>query len=144
MGVYANSVRNGFAFDDVAIVQQNRQVLDLKWTKIWTSNYWPTINGFVPDSLYRPLTIWSYLANQAMLPGQAWAFHLTNILLHALASVMVGVFWHGGFLGSRRGGDMGVFVCMHPIHTEAVSNLGGAAEMLAAIWSLACDVGLFA
>ena len=45
----------------------------------------------VPDVLYRPLTIWSYLANEALTPGSAWAYHLVNILLHAMVSVLVSV-----------------------------------------------------
>ncbi len=68
-GVYGNSLRNGYAFDDVTIIQNNQRVVDLSWTEIWATNYWPLVDGFQPDVLYRPLTMWSYLANEAMAPG---------------------------------------------------------------------------
>src|SRR4051812_28778039 len=60
--VYANSLYNGFAFDDMGIVKENIHVKDLMWNTIWTDNYWPTTEGIQPDALYRPLTLWSYLA----------------------------------------------------------------------------------
>src|SRR5947207_10662458 len=67
-GAYANSLYNGFAFDDWAIVKNNQHVVDLEWSTIWTDNYWPKNEGIQPDALYRPLTLWSYLANQVTAP----------------------------------------------------------------------------
>src|SRR4051812_7242611 len=61
--VYANSLKNGFAFDDCAIVEKNPHVVNLEWTGIWYDNYWPRSDGIQPDVLYRPITLWSYLAN---------------------------------------------------------------------------------
>ena len=88
-GVYANSLWNGFAFDDVGVIQNNPHVTDLAWSEIWTSNYWGAKDGMQPDVLYRPLTLWTYLVNQWFTPGVAWPFHLVNVLLHALVSVLV-------------------------------------------------------
>src|ERR1035437_5913692 len=88
VGVYANSLRNGFALDDTAIVECNDRVNSLEWTQIWKENYWPAEDGAAPDVLYRPLTLWSYLATHAMAPDAVWALHLGNVLLHALVTVM--------------------------------------------------------
>jgi tetratricopeptide (TPR) repeat protein len=137
IAVYANSVANEFAFDDVAIVQESQHVVNLEWTAIWADNYWPHKDGYPPDILYRPFTIWTYLANQALTPGAAWAFHLTNVLLHALVVVMLTLFtWR--LLGSRAIAVLtGLLFALHPLHTEVVANTVGRAELLAAIWSLA-------
>src|SRR5271170_568203 len=137
IGVYANSVRNEFAFDDVGIVQDNDHVRNLDWVQIWSDNYWPLHNGVFPDVLYRPLTIWSYLANQALTPGASWAFHLTNVLLNALLVVMVALLaWR---IFARRSVAIlsALFFALHPIHVEVVANTVGRAEILAAIWSVA-------
>jgi protein O-mannosyl-transferase len=136
LGVYANSLVNGFAYDDIAIVQENPHVVSLEWTTIWSDSYWPRVNGMLPDVLYRPLTLWSYLANQSLTPGVAWPFHLANIVLHALVSVLVSVLaWR--ILGNRWVALLaGVLFAVHPIHTEAVANTVGRAEVLAALWSL--------
>jgi len=137
-GVFANSIVNGFALDDVAIVQHNPHVLNLEWTTIWAANYWPTDNG-PTDVLYRPLTIWSYLANHALTPvvTGAWAFHLVNILMHMLVSVMVTVLAWRIFRSRAVAIVTGIIFALHPIHTEVVANTVGRAELIAAIWSLA-------
>ena len=136
LGVYANSLVNGFAFDDVAVVRDNPHVVDLEWTTIWTDNYWAPVNGMMPDLLYRPVTLWSYLANQALTPGVAWPFHLVNLVLHALVAVLVCVLaWR--IFGNRRVALLaGVLFSVHPIHTEVVANIVGRAELLATLWSL--------
>ena len=136
VAVYVNSAWNGFAFDDTAIVGGNVNVVDLQWTRIWQDNYWAKHDGIQPDSLYRPLTLWSYLANQALLPGAAWAFHLVNVALHALVSVLVVLFaWR--IVGDRNIAVVtGLLFAVHPLHTEAVANTVGRAELLAACWSL--------
>ncbi len=137
MTVYLNSLSNQFTFDDVAVVQNSEHVQNLDWSQIWSDNYWAAKDGNLPDILYRPFTIWSYLANQALLPNAAWAFHLTNVILHGLCTVMVAILaWR--IFGSRGVALVaGLLFAVHPIHTEVVANIVGRAEMLAAIWSLA-------
>jgi hypothetical protein len=135
-GVFANSLRNGFAYDDVTIVKDNRHVVDLEWTTIWTDNYWPRVNGMMPDQLYRPLTLWSYLANQSLAPGVAWPFHAVNIALHALVSVLVCVLTWRIFGHRWIALIAGILFSVHPIHTEVVANTVGRAELLAGLWSL--------
>jgi tetratricopeptide (TPR) repeat protein len=133
---YANSLRNGFAFDDVSVVRDNRHVVNLDWLSIWHDNYWPDHDGITPDVLYRPLTLWSYLANQAIAPGLEWTFHLVNVLLHALVSVLASLLaWR--LLGNRVLAVVtGLLFAVHPLHTEVVANVVGRAELLASSWSL--------
>ncbi|HVT79219.1 MAG TPA: hypothetical protein VHM90_01070, partial [Phycisphaerae bacterium] len=117
-------------------MKNNPHVVDLQWTTIWTDNYWPKVEGIQPDTLYRPLTLWSYLANQAIAPGSAWQFHLVNVLLHALVSVLVAVL-AARIVGKRAVAVVaGVLFAVHPLHTEVVANIVGRAELLAAVWSL--------
>ncbi len=134
-GVYANSLANDFAFDDLAIAR-GPHVTHLEWTAIWTDNYWPNTNGVQPDALYRPLTLWTYLANQALLPDAAWAFHLVNVALHALVTVLASVLaWR--ILGNKWVALVaGILFAVHPIHVEAVANTVGRAELLATLWAL--------
>jgi tetratricopeptide (TPR) repeat protein len=135
--VYANSLKNGFALDDLAIVQGNDHVINLHWLQIWVDNYWPRQNGLPPDILYRPLTIWSYLATHAFFSNAAWVFHLGNVLLHALVTVMVAVLAQR-LVGSRPIAFItGLLFALHPLHTEVVANVVGRAELMSAAFSLA-------
>lgn len=136
-GVYANSLRNGFVFDDWGIIVSNPSVQELHWAEIWQQNYWPPLDGPPGDMLYRPLTIFSYLLNHALSPETPWPFHVVNVTLHVFNSVLVSVLAWRLF---RRVGVAfltGVLFAVHPLHTEAVANVVGRAELLAAFWSLA-------
>lgn len=133
IGVYANSIPNDFAFDDLAIVKGNPAVENQQWLELWSQNYWPSKG----DILYRPLTIWSYAMNRRFSPVAAWPFHATNVLLHAVVSVLVGmVGWR--LLRSRAVAvGAGILFAVHPLHTEVVANVVGRAELISSIWSLA-------
>ena len=134
-GAYANSLYNNFAFDDLAIVKNNPHVVEFQWTTIWTDNYWPKTEGIQPDALYRPLTLWSYIANQ-VFSANPGPFHFVNVALHTLISVLVSLLaWR--LLGNRIVALVaGILFAVHPLHTEVVSNTVGRAELLAALWSL--------
>jgi tetratricopeptide (TPR) repeat protein len=134
VGVYANSIKNGFALDDTGIVERNEAVQSLHWWEIWSSNYWPSPEG-APDVLYRPLTIWSYLANQAVAPNSTAGFHGVNIALHALVSMLVAALAYRFVRNGAVALVAGVIFAVHPIHTEVVANTVGRAELLAAFWS---------
>lgn len=142
VAVYANSLTNGFAYDDVHIIEENERVHQLRdLSEIWLTPYWPMAGEVL--GLYRPLTIFSYAVQWAVSDGAPWVFHLTNILLHGLVTVLV-------LLGLRKAFGTGaalagtVIFAVHPVHTEAVANVVGQAEILAAAGVLAaCLVYLY-
>lgn len=134
--VYANSIPNGFVLDDCGIIDSNPSVTELEWSRIWAENYWPSPEGPL-DILYRPLTIFTYLCNHAIAGKATWAYHLVNVLLHALVSVMVALLAQRLFASWPVAVITGLLFAVHPIHTEVVANVVGRAELLAALWSLA-------
>ncbi len=132
VAVYANSVGNGFALDDVWIIARNRHVFAFRsWQEIWLGTYWPS-NG-VAAGLYRPLTIWLYMLEWRLGGGDPWVFHLSNVLLHGVASVLVfGLVLR--LTGERVGAFVGALLfAVHPLHTEAVANAVGQAELLSGV-----------
>ena len=139
IAVYANSLLNGFALDDVFIVQGNPRVHSpASLADIWLTPYWAFAG--VELGLYRPGIIFLYAVQWVAGAGEPWLFHAVSVLLHAAASVLV-------FVLLRRLADtvpafVGALVfAAHPIHTEAVANIVGQAEIVAAIAVLgACIV----
>ncbi len=136
---YVNSIDNGFTFDDVTIVRENPAVLPehqgrpVPWYQPWRVPYWPQTNVRLDiDILYRPLTVQTYAWDMRLAGPNAPWFHLVNIILHA--GVSTGVWWLGRRLsGSSAAGVVAGWVfAVHPIHTEAVANIVGRAEILAA------------
>ena len=136
--VYVNSLWNGFAYDDVWIVERNTRVHNLRdLAGIWLTPYWPSFGSEL--GLYRPLTIFMFAIQWAVGGGAAWVFHLTNVLLHAGATLLVFLLIEKLFSEDAGFGGALLFA-VHPVHTEAVANVVGQGELLAAIGVLAACV----
>ena len=131
LAVYANSLWNGFAYDDIWIIASNERVHQLRdQGMIWLTPYWPAFGSQL--GLYRPLAIFAFAVQWAISGGQPWFFHLVNVLLHAGVSVLVYLLIDR--LHSRRAALAGAFVfAIHPLHTEAVANVVGQNELWAAL-----------
>ena len=133
--VYAPSVGNGFAFDDVGDIVENTAVHTLANTgDILTSPY----RGRVPPgrSPYRPVTSLTYALNWTMGSGSPVPFHAFNVALHgtntALVTVLLTTLGATPILALLGGA---VFAA-HPVHVEAVANAVGRGDALMALFVL--------
>lgn len=130
--VYLGALRLGFALDDVPIIATNALVH--RWAGLleaFTAPYWPPAAG---AAMYRPLTIASFALDWQS--GQLVWLHAVNVLWHAAVSVIVAVVarrWSDSTAGALVAG---MVFAVHPVHVEAVANLVGRAEMLAAFFAL--------
>jgi len=130
--IYANSLQNGFTFDDWPLVVHNPLVGKMDMGAIFSSAYWPN----KPElGLYRPLTTVSYAINLWLLGDGAWGFHFVNVVLHIVNAVLIFFAARKFFEQSVAGICAFVFLC-HPLQTEAVNSVVGRAELLAAFWML--------
>lgn len=134
LATYGNSFSAGFVLDNKAIILDPPQIHVASWenlTTIFTHRYWwPSA---ADDPAYRPLTTLSYLFNYAVLgngdhPG---GYHALNLVLHWLNALLV-------YLLARRLTGSGwtsllaaSLFAVHPITTEAVTNIIGRADLLA-------------
>jgi tetratricopeptide (TPR) repeat protein len=133
-GVYAGTLGNDFVGDDLASIVQNELVQRGAWRDIFMTRSWAAASS--PNQLYRPLVTLSFAVNHAIGGDVPWGYHLVNVLLHALVSLLV-------YLVVRRiSGRVGVawwtavLFAIHPINTEAVAQVVGRAELAAALWVL--------
>jgi protein O-mannosyl-transferase len=132
---YANSLRNGYVFDDRLLVQENpvlKAPLDL-W-RLLTSPYWGSVALAL---LWRPVTILSFALGPP--PGATSAVwpHLLNILLHAGVTLLWFRLIRRLFADKTVALVAAALFAVHPLHTEAVTWISGRAELLAAAFSLA-------
>lgn len=133
---FANVLPNGYVYDGKAIVRNSPKVTAPgQWRTIWTTDYWSEAadTWLERDLLYRPVALTSYRAVHTLFGERAAAQHAANILLHALASLLI------VRLCRALGGDGraaliagGVFAVL-PIHTEVVANIVGRADILATL-----------
>ncbi len=130
-------LRNGFVYDDVPVIQQNPLVHGLASSgAIWHSSYWPA------GRLYRPLTSQLFALEWAAGGGKPLLFHAVSFGLAVLLAVLV-------FRLVRRVLDVAgaaaplgpsllaaALFALHPVHVEAVANLVGQSELLAALFGV--------
>lgn len=132
---YANSIQADFVYDSRLIVLDSprlRVVNHENLKLVFTEEYWWPRGG---SGLYRPVTTLSYLFNYAVL-GNAdhpAGYHFINLALHWVNALLVWLLvlaltrdaWVGFFAAA--------FFAAHPICTEAVTNIVGRADLLAAL-----------
>jgi len=129
--VYVGALWNRFAFDDLPIVLWNSLFAKPgAWWRAFAASYWPAELG---GGMYRPLTISTYALDWKV----AWVpwFHAVNLFWHAGASVAVAA------LARRWAGDKaalaaGLIFAVHPVHVEAVANIAGRSELMAALFAV--------
>lgn len=131
VAIYAGTFSGPFVYDDLKYVRDNTFVQDTRnVVSLWNTAYPPDR----PDlGLFRPVTATTYMADFARAGSDAGAFHVTNALLHGIATalcVLVVLGFGGGLVGS---GLAGVLFALHPVHVEAVAWIVGRAEVLAGI-----------
>lgn len=127
IAVYANSLWNQFAFDDWWIIRMNPRLHQLRdLGRIVGTPYWPTYGEQL--GLYRPLTVLSFAVQWVASGGSAWVFHFVNVLMHAGVCLLV---WRllRHFASAEAALIGGLVFAVHPLHTEAVANVVGQAEL---------------
>lgn len=139
--VYANAARNGWARDDLGLVVDNPAAHSVG--DAWRARfqpYWPADDASGSAGLYRPLVTLSFGASWQISGGNPTWFHVENVLLHAAATALV-VLLALAWLPPVGALAAGLVFALHPAHVEAVANVVGRADILAAVFMLAAVVG---
>ena len=134
------SLRNGFVYDDVPVVVERGALHSLdSLPGILSGPYW---TQRMRDRLYRPATLASFAVDWAVGGGRPLVFHATNVLLHlAVVALVLGLC--GSVLG-RGAVVAALWFAVHPVHVEAVANVVGRSELLAAAAYLAATLAFVA
>jgi hypothetical protein len=130
---YANALANGFVLDDGPIVRANPLVTSpgQAW-RAFGMPYWPDRVG---AGQYRPLGIVSFAIDWAISGGDARWFHAVNVAWHALAAAAVYLL-AAELLLPAPALIAALTFAVHPVHVEAVANVVGRLECMAAVFVL--------
>jgi hypothetical protein len=80
--VFANSLPNGFVYDDLEIIRDNPRLdSPMPLRKFFATSYWGATNP--GTNLYRPLTIMSFALDRAIFGAGPAPVHLMNVLANA-------------------------------------------------------------
>ncbi len=131
--VYANSIKNGFAVDDSALIVNNSLVTQGP-SAIPELLCTPYRHGFAKDKndLYRPLSLTMFAAEYSLFHKDPGPMHLINVLFFVGCVMLLFQFLTKFFDGRK---PFVVFVttllfALHPIHTEVVANIKSRDELL--------------
>ncbi len=130
VAAFAQTVVYDFTFDDVGIIK-NRVLFHAigRWREILVAPWWAS-------ALYRPFTALTIAANWTLGAGDPLVFHVTNVVLHGAASLLVfALAWR--LLSPAGAAAAGLLFAVHPVHVEAVANVVGRAEVLATMFGVA-------
>lgn len=132
---YSNSLSGGFEGDSGPLVTQDPRVQQASRANlglVFSQQYWyPTADS----GLYRPLVTLSWMFNYVVLGNQdrAGGYHAINLALHAanvlLAWLLVLEIWK---IRSAAFFTAAIFA-LHPVNSEAVTNVAGRADLMAAL-----------
>ena len=134
---YANALGNGLVYDDLLLVAGNTH-LRQGWRGVYlifTSGYWSGAQPFTSGGLYRPLTILSFWAEYSVAGTSPFLYHLDNILLHFVCSVLAYLVMRSFFKDSTAPLFAALLFAVQPVHTEAVAWVSGRAELLCAFFA---------
>ena len=138
--VAAPSIRNEFVADDQWVVA-NRKVLEHPPSlgAVLKEPYWPASFGGV---MWRPAVMTSWAIDYRVSSSPHW-FHAINVVWAALAAALFALL--ACELASPGVGlVVGLLFAVHPVHVEAVANVVGRAELMAAAGyaaALVCAIG---
>lgn len=131
--LYANSLGNGFVFDDVQLVLQNSTIHSLNNLKLLI----PTAKKLVS---YRPIRFLSYFIDYQIYGNNPAGFRFTNILLHGINIFLV--FYIASLIGLGTEGAFvsAVLFAVHPLQTESVAYISGRRDILFSLFYLLATV----
>jgi len=129
--LYSNSVFNQFTYDDFEVIVKNQYISQLSNLRHIFSKQYFFISA---ERTYRPTVTISYFLDHAFWGMKSWGYHLTNICLHILASLII-------YLLCRRifqSGPLSLLAVLifvsHPIQTETVNAIAFREEILFTIF----------
>ena len=131
--IYSQSLFGSFVFDDRSIVEHQSLFENLNnLPRVLLMGYWTQETG-----LYRPIVLISYVFNYSLFGSDAWSFHLVNLILYALTGYLLFLLIKRVFPKRKLLAYLTpLLFLVLPIHTEAVANIVGRAEILALFFSL--------
>ncbi|MGQ0643381.1 MAG: hypothetical protein ACT4P6_21760 [Gemmatimonadaceae bacterium] len=131
--IFANALGHDFVRDDRGVLLGNPLVESLaqSW-RAFTLPYWPEALG---GGQYRPLGILSFALDWRLGGGAAAWFHATNVIWHALATVLV---WRLATQLMRPWAAVlsAALFAVHPVHVEAVASVVGRLDPMATVFTL--------
>ena len=137
--VYANTLPNGYAYDDEAAITTNvivkkgiSAIPELLSTPYHRGTYIEYSNKQATDNLYRPLSLIMFAVEYQIAGNTPAVGHFVNIVLYAGCVALLFLFVYRLFKKRQLfiAFIAALLFALHPIHTEVVANIKSRDELL--------------
>ncbi len=133
--VYYNSLSNGFVYDDIGLIVENKYINQPGrfLASLFNHSYFQ-VAGL--EASYRPIATLSYFLIHTVAGSDPFYYHLASLILHTLNAVLV--YWLANLVLKHRlrGLMAGLLFACHPVLSEAVDCIGFNDDLLAALFFL--------
>lgn len=142
ISLFAGSYGHDFAYDDIAVVKENRFVQQgiAGIPSILRSQYFEGYDPHTNARAYRPVSLVTYALEKEFFGLNASAHHAVNILLYAILAIFLllallrllkNFHWSLAFVTT-------ILFVVHPVHVDVVANIKSRDELLGFLnWTLA-------
>ncbi|MEW6535930.1 MAG: tetratricopeptide repeat protein [Candidatus Auribacterota bacterium] len=117
---YINNLWNGFAYDDISVIAENKYLGDASNVKDLFSPRYFKVSG---EQSYRPLVTFSYMVGHRIWAKNPAGYHFINTLFHLLTVLtlfMLGIQLTGSKMAAFWAA---LLMACHPLMTEAVCSI---------------------
>jgi tetratricopeptide (TPR) repeat protein len=127
---FGSSLDNGFLIDDYALIVHNTVIKSLKFVSAMFSR--PFLMGY-----YRPVTLISFALDYSVWKLNPFGYHLTNILLHFLNSVLFFILLYLTLKDFTLSSLTGILFAVHPLNSVSVNYISDRGNLLVTFFILA-------
>ena len=150
-GLYANSISNDYALDDIMVYTGNKLVQSGMdgMSELWSKDFLYGYRGFqsldLAGSRWRPLSLISFAIDVELWGNNPHWSHFMNVLLFAICCVLLFYFLSAQlFPRNKLGAFFAVLIfAALPIHTEVVANIKSRDEILCFFFLIIGLISLF-
>lgn len=132
LACYANTLGNGFVFDDSAYLASDA-VRSLALGELFGASW-------MGLAWYRPLTLLSLGLDFQLFGEASWGYHLTNVLLHAVNSLLLYALARALLGEDRTALWAALLYASHPLQTEVVAWVSARGDLLASLLFLSAFI----
>lgn len=137
LALYANSLLNGFVFDDNAFVVDNPFLYNYEHVREILTG--PVLTAAGPQRIlnyYRPLVSLSFLLSYQFFGPVAFGFHLVSLMVHALIVGLLFFLTERMFQNRNLAFAAASVFAIHPIHNESVVWISGLTDLQVTLFLL--------
>ena len=130
MATYANSLLNGFIYDDFQQILENPYVHSFRHVRaIFTTSVWSFQGAEGVLSYYRPLMTFGYMICWKLFGSVPLGYHIVSVVMNGIIVLLVFFLARRLFRDDIVGFAAAAIFALHPVHTESVAWVAGVTDL---------------